>query len=215
MLVEPGVLSATALEWIDHLGVFVFALSGASLAAGKRFDLVGVGVLAGTTGLGGGIVRDVLLGDTPPLALRTVTSTVLAAVATLIVMAAHGWVLRVQRVVVLLDAAGVGLFALTGAVRTLERGNGWWAAILLGTMSAVGGGVIRDVLARDVPVIFRPDSELYAIPAALTAAAAALCWQLRVLHPLVAAAIIAMAFLVRVLALRHAWTAPTPRDRMV
>lgn len=64
-------LSAAALRWFDQAGVFVFALSGASLAARKRFDIVGVAVLAGATGLGGGIVRDVLLGDTPPLAFRS------------------------------------------------------------------------------------------------------------------------------------------------
>ncbi|MCC6438281.1 MAG: TRIC cation channel family protein [Acidimicrobiales bacterium] len=210
-----GLLSASALQWIDQLGVLVFALSGASLAARKRFDIVGVGVLAGATGLGGGMVRDVLLGDTPPLALRSVAFMILPAAATLIVMAAHGWVLRVERIVLMFDAAGLGLFAVTGATRTLERGNGWWAAILLGTMSAVGGGVIRDVLARDVPVIFRADSELYAIPAALTAAAATLCWHLRALDAIVAGAIICVAFTLRLLAIRHAWTAPTPRDRMV
>lgn len=208
-------LSAAALRWFDYAGVAVFALSGASLAARKRFDVVGVSVLAGATGLGGGMVRDVLLGVTPPLAVRQVSYLVIPLGATLAVMAAHGLVLRLRRIVAIFDAAGLGLFALTGAIRTLDLGNPWWTAILLGTMSAVGGGVIRDVLARDVPLIFRSDSELLAIPAAAAAGAATLCWHLNVLNPALAGLIVAVTFITRLLALRHAWTAPVPRGLSV
>lgn len=212
---STALLSATALRWFDHAGVLVFALSGASLAARKHFDVVGVAVLAGATGLGGGIVRDVLLGDTPPRALSVASYLLLPLIATMAVMAVHRWVLRLGRIVAVFDAAGLGLFALTGAVRTLDQGHPWWTAVLLGAISAVGGGVIRDVLARDVPLIFRPDSELLAIPATAAAAVSTLCWHLEMLNPLVATAIVAITFITRLLALRHTWTAPVPRGLSV
>ncbi len=146
-------LDVSALRALDFAGVFVFALSGAALAARKKMDLVGVITLAGVTGVGGGIVRDVLLGDTPPLALRTPIPLLLAAIAALLVMRAHSIVRRLDRQVIFFDAAGLSLFAVSGAVRTLNAGLGWWAAILLGAVSAVGGGVIRDVLVRELPMV--------------------------------------------------------------
>ncbi len=199
------------LRWCDYVGVFVFALSGASLAARKQMDLVGVLVLAGVTGLGGGMLRDVLIGAAPPLALRSPIPLLLPAAASIVVMAAHGAVLRIERQVLVFDAAGLSLFAVTGAVRTLDASLGWWAAILLGAISAVGGGVLRDVLARDVPLVFRAESGLYAIPAAMAATAATLAREADVASPMVLIAVISLAFGFRIAALRRQWTAPQPR----
>jgi uncharacterized membrane protein YeiH len=206
-------VSIEMLRWCDYVGVFVFALSGASLAARKQMDLVGVLVLAGVTGLGGGMVRDVLIDESPPLALRSPIPLLLPAAATIVVMAAHSAVVRVERQVLVFDAAGLSLFAVTGAVRTLDAGLGWWAAILLGATSAVGGGVLRDVLARDVPLVFRAESGLYAIPAALAATAATIAHRGNGLGPVPLVAIIVVAFGFRIAALRRQWTAPHPRRR--
>lgn len=162
LLLVMAVVSPLDVSVLRSLtGVFVFALSGAALAARKKVDLVGVITLAGVTGVGGGIVRDVLLGDTPLLALRTPIPLLLAAIAALLVMRAHSIVRRLDRQVNIFDAAGLSLFAVSGAVRTLNAGLGWWAAILLGAVSAVGG-VIRDVLAREIPMVFHTASGLYA-----------------------------------------------------
>ncbi len=205
-------MSLAILRWFDYLGVFVFGLSGASLAARKNMDLVGVLVLSGVTGLGGGMLRDTLIGVSPPLALRSPVPLLLPAVASLVVMAAHGAVLRVERQVLVFDAAGLSLFAVTGAVRTLDAGLGWWAAVLLGAISAVGGGVLRDVLARDVPLVFRTESGLYAIPATVASAAAAVTHDAKALTPVILITIIVFAFGFRIAALRRQWTAPLPRQ---
>lgn len=203
-------LSGSMIRVIDLGGVFVFGLSGASLAARKGFDVVGVAVLAGVTALGGGILRDVVLGQTPQ-ALRSPASLVLATLAAAVVMAAHGVVRRLERQALVFDAAGLGLYAVTGAARTLDAGLGWWAAVVLGATSAVGGGVLRDVLAGDVPIVFRADSGLYAIPAAAGALAAAACRQQGVLSPVVALAIAAAVFAFRLVAWQRHWTAPSAR----
>jgi uncharacterized membrane protein YeiH len=128
-------------------------------------------------------------------------------------MAAHSAVVRVERQVLVFDAAGLSLFAVTGAVRTLDAGLGWWAAILLGATSAVGGGVLRDVLARDVPLVFRAESGLYAIPAAMAATAATIAHRGNGVGPAPLVAIIVVAFGFRIAALRRQWTAPHPRQR--
>lgn len=203
---EPGIERA-----LDLGGVFVFAVSGASLAARRRFDVVGLLVLATATGLGGGILRDVLLGDVPPVALRDQVYLAMPLVAAALVLVGHHLVERLERPVLVFDAAGLGLFAVVGTAKALETGLGVLPSVLLGVMSAVGGGVIRDVLARDVPVVFRADSALYAIPAALGAAATAAVWSNGSLDPAPAVAIAAAVVTLRLLSLRRGWRAPTPR----
>ena len=170
-------LDAVLERTLDLSGVFVFAVSGALLGARKRFDVVGIAVLATATALGGGIMRDTLLGELPPAALRDQLYLVLPLLATLLVLAGHRVVERIIRPVLVFDAGGLGLFCVVGTAKALDAGLGVVAAMLLGTMTAVGGGVIRDVLARDVPTVFRPDSGLYAIPAALGAAATVITWS--------------------------------------
>lgn len=194
---------------LDLLGVFVFAVSGASLAARKGFDVVGLVVLAVATGLGGGMVRDVLLGATPPVALEEEVYVVIAAVAAGVVLVAHRLVERAWRPVLAFDAVGLGVFAVAGAAKALQFGLGWVAAVVLGTVTAVGGGVTRDVMAREVPVVFRADSALYAIPAALGAALTVVVWELGLYGPPAAIAIGAAVLTVRLLSMRLGWRAPT------
>lgn len=198
---------------LDLAGVFVFALSGASLAARKGFDLVGILVLATATGLGGGIIRDTLLGDAPPVALDDQRYLVMPLVATVVVLVGHVAVERVARPVQVFDAAGLGLFAVVGSSKALDLGLGVLASVLLGVTTAVGGGVVRDVLAREVPTVFRADSALYAIPAALGAGATAVAWSNDALAAPQAIAIAAAVLVLRLLAMRQDWRAPTARHR--
>lgn len=196
---------------LDLGGTFVFALSGASLGARKGFDAVGILVLGLVTALGGGLVRDVLIADGPPSALRDQAYLAAPVMASAIVLVGHRVVERLHRPVQVFDAAGLGLFCVAGTTKALDAGLGATASVLLGTMTAVGGGVLRDVLAREVPMIFRADSQLYAIPAALGAAATVAAHEIDV-EPAVAAVAIALAvFAVRLLAIRRGWRAPTAR----
>jgi uncharacterized membrane protein YeiH len=206
-------LDPTLERVLDLAGVLVFALSGASLAARKRFDVVGILVLATATGLGGGILRDTLLGDLPPAALRDQLYLAMPLVATGVILVGLHLVERMHRPVLAFDAAGLGLFSVVGTAKALDHGLGTLPSVLLGTMTAVGGGVLRDVLARDVPVVFKPDSALAAIPATLGAVATAALWSQDAFGAPQAAAIAVAVLVVRLLAIVRGWRAPTARLR--
>jgi uncharacterized membrane protein YeiH len=211
---EPVTLTGLepALERaLDLAGVFVFALSGASLAARKHFDVVGIVVLATATALGGGILRDTLLGELPPAALRDQRYLAMPLVATALVLVGHHLVERLRRPVLVFDAAGLGLFSVVGTAKALDSGLGVLPSVLLGVMTAVGGGVIRDVLAGEVPSVFKRDSALYATPATLGAAATAVVWSQGTLGAAQATAIAAAVMAVRLVAIRRGWRVPTAR----
>lgn len=195
----------------DLVGVLAFALSGAQLAAQKRFDVVGIAALATVTALGGGMTRDVLLGDLPPAALRDQAYLAMPLVATALVLVAHRTIDRMRRPVLVFDAAGLAAYCVVGTAKALDHGLGALPAVLLGVVTAVGGGVIRDILAREVPSVFRPDSALYAIPAAIGASVVVALWPHDVFNAATAAAIAAGVFVVRLLALHFHWGAPTVR----
>lgn len=196
---------------LDLVGIFVFAISGGLVAVRNRLDIVGVVVLAATTGLGGGVIRDLLIGAVPPPAVVDWRYIVTPCVAGLVTFLWHPAVGRFEPLINVFDAAGLGMFAVAGALKAYEYGLGPVPAAMLGMVTGVGGGVIRDVLARRVPVILR-GGELYAIPALAGATVAVVGLKLEV--PLLAAAIPAAAVTVgwRLLALRRGWRAPQPRD---
>lgn len=196
---------------LELAGVFVFAVSGASLAARRSFDVVGMAVLAAATALGGGMLRDVLLGALPPAALRDELYLAVPLVATALVLVGGPLVARLDRPVLVFDAAGLGLFAVTGTTKALAAGLGVLPAALLGTMTAVGGGVLRDVLAREVPSVFRQDTALYAIPAALGSLAVAGLEAADALTPATAIGVAVGVLALRLLAMRFDWRGPRPR----
>ena len=140
----------------DLAGVFLFALTGAMVAIRKGFDIVGVFAIAGATGLGGGVLRDVLLGATPPAALREPRFLIAAGAAALVGRLFGARIDRFRPAFTLLDALGLGAYAVVGAQKALSAGLGGLAATLLGGVTAVGGGVLRDVLAREAPLTFLP-----------------------------------------------------------
>jgi uncharacterized membrane protein YeiH len=148
---------------LDLVGGFIFALSGGLVAVRKGLDLFGVLVLACTTALGGGVVRDVLIGAVPPVAFSDWRLGASAGLAGLVTFLFHPGVERISASVRILDAAALGLFAVSGSVKALIVGVGPITAVLVGVITAVGGGVLRDVLAGEVPeVLYR---ELNAVPA--------------------------------------------------
>lgn len=154
------------LEIASLVGTLVFAASGAMLGVRKGFDLLGVIVLGCVTAVGGGWLRDALTGATPPIWFRDERYLWAAIIGALAGFLAYRRLERRERELDVLDALGLALFAATGALQGIERGFGPLGVIFIGTVSGVGGGVIRDVLVREPPRIFLP-GELYASTAAL------------------------------------------------
>ena len=194
---------------LDLVGIFVFAISGALVAVRKDYDVFGVLVLAAATGLGGGFVRDVLIDATPPAALADWRYLVVPVVAGLVTFAFHGPLTRQERFINVFDAFGLSLFCVTGALKAVEHGLGPVPATLMGVLTAIGGGVIRDLLAGRQPVVFR--GELYATPALLGAAVAVIGREVGVAIPVVAVVAALLCGVLRLLAMWRDWQAPLPR----
>lgn len=194
---------------LDLVGIFVFAISGALVAVRKDLDVFGVLVLAGTTGLGGGFLRDVLIDAAPPAALADWRYLVVPVVAGLFTFRFHPAVGRLERTVNVFDAFGLALFCVAGAVKALDYGLGPVPAALMGMVTGIGGGMLRDVLAGRVPVIFR--GELYAIPALAGAVVAVVGTRADLPVLLVTTAGAAVCLVWRLLAIWRHWQAPVPR----
>lgn len=152
---------------LNLAATFVFGLSGGLAAVRARLDLFGVVVLAVVVALAGGITRDVLIG-VPPETFRDGRYLAAAGAAGLVCFVAGTTVERLRRSVLVFDAIGLSLFCVTGASKALDLGLGPAQSIILGAVTAVGGGMLRDVLLREVPVVLR--AELYAVPALAGAA---------------------------------------------
>jgi uncharacterized membrane protein YeiH len=143
---------------LDITGTFIFAIEGALAATQANLDLLGVMVLAFSTALGGGIIRDVLIGATPPNALRDWRYAALAFAGGAITFVCYSAVLRVPHVMLVeLDAAGLALFAVAGTEKALEYKISPFIATLMGTITSVGGGTLRDVLLAHIPAVLRVD----------------------------------------------------------
>jgi uncharacterized membrane protein YeiH len=155
---------------VDLAATFVFAMEGATVGTDADLDLFGVLVVAFATALVGGIVRDVLLGDTPPAALRSIEYPIVAFVAGGMAFSIDQYIRNISSWLITgMDAAGLGLFCVVGATKALDHRMAALIAIMLGTISAVGGGVTRDVLLNRLPVVLR--GEIYATAAVAGATA--------------------------------------------
>lgn len=152
------------LQILTIAGIAVFAASGAVLGVRKDFDLWGILTVAILTGVGGGILRDLLLGVTPPTSLQTWQPVATAAIAGVVVFFFHPAFTELRRTILVLDAFGMGLFATTGASVAVGLHASALASVLVGMLTAIGGGVIRDVLVNEVPLLLQP-ADLYAVPA--------------------------------------------------
>lgn len=205
----PGTEFATTLVTLDLVGIFVFAVTGALVAVRKNLDIFAALVLAGVTGLGGGFIRDVLIDATPPAALTDWRYLLAPVAAGLLTFAFHPAIGRLERVVTVFDAVGLALFCVTGALKAVEYGLGPVPAALMGMVTGIGGGMMRDVLAGNVPVVF--EGNLYAIPALSGAVVAVLLDRTDLPVVVVAAAGFSTCLAWRLLALVRGWSAPLPR----
>lgn len=200
---------APLLLALDLAGTFSFALNGALTAVRRaKVDIVGVVTLGMITALGGGILRDILIKDLPPATFRDWRYLVVAAGGSLVAFFLGRRLDRVAWLITLLDAAGLSLFAVTGATKAIAFGLGAGQAVILGGVTAVGGGTLRDVLLREVPTVLH--SELYAVPA-LVGAAVAVATALEHVYGVPAALGAALCcFLVRMVGVRFGLNAPAP-----
>ena len=197
---------------LDLAGTFAFALNGALTAVRTaHLDIVGVITLGMITAVGGGIIRDVLLGALPPATFVDWRYLAVAATGGLIAFLFSRWLTRVRNPIDVLDAAGLSLFAVTGAGKALELGVGPAQAIILGAVTGVGGGTLRDVLIRQVPSVL--SSGLYAIPALVGAALFVVADRVGVQDVLgvpVALGAAVVCFLIRMVGLHFGIDAPKP-----
>ncbi len=201
---------ALVLLILDLAGTFAFAVNGAMTAIRvAKLDVLGVVTLGMITALGGGILRDVLLGRLPPVTFSDWRYLSAAAAGGLLASVVGRRLVQLLPAIIVLDAAGLGLFAVTGATRALDAGVGVGQAVLLGGITAVGGGTLRDVLIRRVPSVLH--SGLYAVPALIGASVTILLVRLDV-GPLVAGLVAAgLCFGIRMLGVRLKLNAPRPR----
>jgi uncharacterized membrane protein YeiH len=190
---------------LDLIGIFAFAISGALLAIQRDFDVVGIAILSMITALGGGLLRDFVLGDTPPPAFTQWEYLAVPLAASAVAFVGHPELERLTQTLLVFDAVGLGLFCVAGTVKALEHGLPSIAAASLGVTTAVGGGVLRDVIPRETPALVRPDSELYAVPAVGGALGIVIAWELDAYDAALGAAIAVAIFAVRGLALRRHW----------
>lgn len=202
---DPALI-AGSLVVLDLVGTFVFALSGALAGVQHRVDLFGVLVLSFAAGNAGGLTRDVLLGATPPPAIsdwRYIGVSLLAGLVT------FWWapvISRLRSSVLVLDAAGLALFAVSGTLKALAAGLNPVAAMLLGVLTGVGGGMLRDVLVAEVPAVLR--GELYASAALAGTAVVVIARLLHFPTPAGAISGAALCFVLRYLAIRRGWRLP-------
>ena len=194
---------------LDLIGTFVFALSGAVVGVKRRLDIFGVLVLSFAAASAGGIMRDLLIDSVPPAAIRDwryMAASVLAGLLIFVWLPRSTRLSKVRNLVLLFDAAGLGLFAVTGTQKALGYGLHPAMAALLGMLTGIGGGMVRDVLVAEVPNVLRAD--LYAV-AALAGAVVVVIGHLLGVAPLVTAVLGALiCFSLRLVAIRRGWQLP-------
>ena len=199
----------TLVLTLDLVGTFVFALSGATAGSRRRLDIFGVLVLSFVAANSGGIVRDVLIGATPPAAISDWRYLAVSILAGLAIFFWYPVVNRLRNAVLIFDGAGLALFCVAGAQKALVFGLEPEMAALLGMLTGIGGGIARDVLLSDVPAVFR--SDIYAVAALAGASVVVIGDALHLPTTATACAGAALCFGLRLAAIRFGWHLPTAR----
>ena len=196
---------------LDLTGTFVFALSGALAGARRELDLFGVLVLSFAAGNSGGITRDLLIGAVPPGAVGDWRYLGVSLIAGLVTFYFSPLIVRMSNAVLVFDAAGLALFAVAGTSKALSFGLNPVMATVLGMVTGIGGGMVRDVLLAEIPTVLR--AELYAVAALVAAAIVVIGHLLQLpIAPITAVALIS-GFSLRVMAIRRGWRLPVAKIR--
>ncbi len=196
---------------LDLTGTFVFALSGALAGAKRELDLFGVLVLSFAAGNSGGITRDLLIGAVPPGAVGDWRYLGVSLIAGLVTFYFSPLIVRMSNAVLVFDAAGLALFAVAGTSKALSFGLNPVMATVLGMVTGIGGGMVRDVLLAEIPTVLR--AELYAVAALVAAAIVVIGHLLQLpIAPVTAVALIS-GFSLRIMAIRRGWRLPIAKIR--
>lgn len=190
---------------IDYLGTFAFAISGIRLASAKRFDWFGAYVVGLVTAIGGGTTRDLFLGVTP-FWMTQPSYLIVTGVALAFVISFGKYVIRLNNTFFVFDAIGLGLFVVVGIDKTLQSGFPFWVAIMMGMVTGSVGGVIRDILINEVPLIFRKD--IYALACVAGGICYMICTKMGILEEITQIAAVVSVILTRILAVKFHWRLP-------
>jgi uncharacterized membrane protein YeiH len=190
----------------DLVGTFVFAISGVMVASAKKFDVFGAFVIAFVTAIGGGTLRDILIGSLPVGWIQDVTYIFIIMVACLCSVLFSRFILNLSKTLFLFDTIGIAVFTILGLQKALDVGTPAIVAVMMGTISAVFGGVVRDVLCNEEPLIFR--KELYATPCILGGVLYLVLDRSGLVQPAVIGITIAGIITIRLLAVKRHWSLP-------
>ncbi|MDD2438053.1 MAG: trimeric intracellular cation channel family protein [Massilibacteroides sp.] len=189
----------------DYLGTFAFAISGIRLASAKHFDWFGAYVVGVVTAVGGGTVRDILLNATP-FWMEQPSYLVISGLALLYVIAFRKYLIRLNNTFFTFDAIGLGLFVVVGISKTLSFGFPMWVAIVMGTITGSFGGMTRDILINEEPLVFRKD--IYALACVFGGIVYYICLQLSVDEAFTQFFAAVSVFIVRVIAVKYHISVP-------
>ncbi|WP_395396229.1 trimeric intracellular cation channel family protein (plasmid) [Novosphingobium sp. BL-8A] len=206
MLDQPF-LSVT-IELLDGLGTVAFAVSGALVGVRKNFDLFGILFLAFVVAVAGGMMRDVLIGATPPAAMHDIHYFVIAMASGLATFFWYPRIANRTRLLQFLDAIGLALFAVVGTQKAIEYGVNPVMSALMGMLTGIGGGMIRDVLSGDVPFVLRAD--LYALAALAAGSVVAVGTLVGIPSIYAVLAGTGLCLFLRFMAIYRRWRAPLP-----
>ncbi len=194
------------IYYFDLIGTFVFAISGVLTASSKKFDVFGASVIAFVTAIGGGTIRDMLIGSHPVGWINDLNYlyVIIGAILVSIIFKRH--IIKLRKTLFLFDTIGIGVFTIIGVQKSIDLNISPVIAIMMGTISAVFGGVIRDILTNETPLIFR--KEIYATPCLAGGALYLLLLQLN-LNPGLISLITALLIIgIRLIAVKKSWSLP-------
>lgn len=189
----------------DYAGTFAFAISGIRLASAKQFDWFGAYVVGLITAVGGGTVRDMLLNATT-FWMEQPSYFIVSGLALLFVLIFRKYVIHLKNTFFIFDAIGLGLFVIVGIVKTLDFGFPMWVAIVMGTITGSFGGMIRDIIINEVPLVFRKD--IYALACVIGGMAYMLCLQTNLPSAISQFIAAATVFIVRIIAVKYHISVP-------
>lgn len=207
---QQYVMSVSLVNVIQFGGTFAFAVSGIRLAAAKEFDWFGAFIVGLVTAIGGGTIRDLLLDVTPFWMLHPeyMFCSVLA-LFTVIIFSRK--LVRLNTPFFIFDTIGLALFVVVGIEKTILLGYPFWVAIVMGTITGVAGGIIRDLFINEIPLIFR--KEFYALPCVIGGIAYVGCDKLRMGNILCQVITVSLILILRILAVRYRWGLPKLKDK--
>ncbi len=188
------------ITFCDYSGTFAFAISGIRLASAKKFDWFGAYVVGAVTAVGGGTLRDILL-NTTPFWMTQASYLIISALALLFVLVFRRYVIRLNNTFFIFDAVGLGLFAVVGIAKTLDFGFPFWTAIIMGMITGAFGGMIRDILINEEPLIFRKD--IYALACVFGGVVYYICYRCNIPTDITQLTSAVSVFLTRVLSVKY------------